>query len=376
VLIVKKKNNHTWFLNASKEKARVSEEESIIHNIVDSISSRRHKDLFDILSEIEQLSGWANAIEYLIRANGETYSYNMSSVGPKIRLEPLKYREVIFKLFRCEGFEPIAIDTSVLLEELSYETSIVDAMHSFSQRVEELTWIQIQKNDLLFFSPHYDNIWISNKLRNHILDFQKKEINNLVLCQIENRINIEPLWYSEFGRQALSSIGIQGLYISPDELSKVLSVIQVSPKPQPQILNVDECRPTQYKITAPSYHDYKLLLKSIVEKEIKTLSYLGSKHSIPTLNSLLYDTVKKYETQKSSNNYQKVLNMIFNHVIIRAIDSISILEQLSQLKDNRIATIAIIAMGNFFHESAASALINLICNKKNNEVIQTSLYQL
>jgi hypothetical protein len=68
--------------------------------------------------------------------------------------------------------------------------------------------------------------------------------------------------------------------------------------------------------------------------------------------------------------------MIFNHVMIRELDSIPILEQLSELEDKRIATIAIISLGIFFHESAALALINLICNKRDNDVVDNALIAL
>jgi hypothetical protein len=371
---MKDNSNHIRLFNESKKRARESEERILIHNIVDSISTRRHRDLFDILTEIEQHSGWSSAIEYLIKANGKTYSYNMGSKGSKVQLEPLKYREVIFKLFRCEGLEPVKIETISLLEEISNELSMIDATNKFAQRVEELTWNQIKKNDLLFFDPFYDNIMISNNLRNHIADFQRKEIKDLVLWKTGDRINIEALWHSELGRQALSSIGSQGLSISSDEISRVLTLIQVSPKPL--ILNFDESKENHNEIVYPSQEEYKLLLNFIIEKKPNELEQLGSKHSIPIFNNLLFDALEYYENNTSSKNYQNVLNMMVSHVMIREVDSISILEQLSQLEDKRIATIAIISLGNFFHESAALALINLVCNKRNNEIIDNAIIAL
>jgi hypothetical protein len=370
---VKDNNNHTWFLNASKEKARESEEKILVHNIVVSISARKHRDLHDIIAEVEQSHGWPNVIEYLIKANDKAYSYRMGSKGPEVQLEPLKYREVIFKLFHCEGLEPVEADTITLLQELNHEASIADAIHRFSQRVERFAWKQIDKNDLIFFTPPYDNIWISDDLKNNILKFQKKEINNTTLWKTEIGVNIKLLWYSELGRKALSSICSQGFYISEDELSEVLTVIQVSPKPQIRIIDYNENEAGQYEIIPPSHQDYKNLLTSIIEKNADTLSHLGSRHCIPTLNCMLYDALKNYEINPSSHNYQNALAMIFNHVKIRALDSIAILEQLSQLEDKRIATIAIIALGNFFDKSAALALIDLLCNKKNNEVIENAL---
>ena len=373
---MKDNNNRTWFLKASKKKAKESEEETLVHHIIKAISSRKHKDLLDLLGRIEQSSGWSTVIDYLIKVEGKTYLSNMRLEESEVKLEPLKFREVIFNLFHCGGLEPVNADTITLLKNSSHETSIGDAIHGFSQRVEELVWKQINITDLLFFSPPYDNIWISDDLMNHILDFQRKEINNLVLWKKDNKINIESLWYSELGRQALSSIGSQGFYISSEELSQVLTVIQVSPKPQPKILNSTDHKVKQYEPISPSNPDYKLLLNSIIKRKYQTLRNLGSKHSIPTLNNILYDDLKNYENNASSDNYQKILNMINCHVAVRALSSIPILEQLSQLKDERIATISIIALGNFFHESAALALVHLSCNKRNNEVIRKSLASL
>ena len=367
---MKEKNNHTWFLDASKEKAKEFEEEKIVNIIVNAISARNHRNLIDTLSELEQSRGWQSVIEYLINANEKTYTSNLV---PNAKLEPLKYREVIFNLFHCKGLEPIEVDTITLLKEVQHEKSFIDAMKGFVKRVEELVWDQITKGDLLFFSIPYDNTWISDDLKNRILDYQIKEINNTIIWKKDDKFNIESLWYSELGRQALSSIGIQGVYISQDELSQVLTVIQVSPKPEIKILNIDEHKQKGYEFIPPSHKDYKILQKSIIEKNSNNLSYLGSKHSIPTFKCMLFDSLKNYEVDPSSRNYQDLLTKINYHIIIRELDSISILEQLSQLKDQRITTISIIALGNFFHESAALALINLACNKKNNEVIAKAL---
>ena len=96
---MKEKNNHTWFLDASKEKAKEFEEEKIVNIIVNAISARNHRNLIDTLSELEQSRGWQSVIEYLINANEKTYTSNLV---PNAKLEPLKYREVIFNLFHCK----------------------------------------------------------------------------------------------------------------------------------------------------------------------------------------------------------------------------------------------------------------------------------
>ena len=373
VLLVNESNNHSWFLNESRKKAKEYEKEVLVQNIVDIISARKHRDLFDILTKIEQSSGWSTAIDYLIESKEGAYSYNMGSEGPSIQLEPLKYRESIFNLFDCGGLEPIAIDTIALLEEINNERSFVDAINKFTHRVEEMVWDQINIGDLLFFSPPYYNTRISNNLKNNLANLQKEKINNLVLREIEDKINIEQMWYSELGRQALSSLGIKGLYLSQNELSQVLSVIQVSPQPRPKILHFNKQKTKQYEHIAPSHKDYRLLLNSIINQDFHDLGCLGSKHSTSVFNCILYDTLKNYEINTSSDNYQNLLTMINYHIIVRALDSIPTLKQLCQLKDERIAIVSIIAIGNFFHDSTVFVLAELACNKRNNEVVNKAL---
>ena len=50
-----------------------------------------------------------------------------------------------------------------------------------------------------------------------------------------------------------------------------------------------------------------------------------------------------------------------------------LLENLAHSKDNRIATTAITALGNFYNEAAASALVDLLCSTKNNEIANTTI---
>ena len=50
-----------------------------------------------------------------------------------------------------------------------------------------------------------------------------------------------------------------------------------------------------------------------------------------------------------------------------------LLEEVAHSKDTRIATTAITALGNFYTESAASVLVDLLCETKNREVADTTV---
>jgi hypothetical protein len=49
------------------------------------------------------------------------------------------------------------------------------------------------------------------------------------------------------------------------------------------------------------------------------------------------------------------------------------LEEFARSKDTRIATTAITALGNFYNESTASALVDLLCETKNHEIVNTTV---
>jgi hypothetical protein len=47
------------------------------------------------------------------------------------------------------------------------------------------------------------------------------------------------------------------------------------------------------------------------------------------------------------------------------------LEKTSQMTNTRIATLAILAIGNFYHESATSTLVDILCTSKKREILDT-----
>ncbi|MBE0525902.1 MAG: HEAT repeat domain-containing protein, partial [Candidatus Thorarchaeota archaeon] len=92
-----------------------------------------------------------------------------------------------------------------------------------------------------------------------------------------------------------------------------------------------------------------------------------------TLEFILKDALDQYEKQPSSENFRIFLSLVSIHVRVRTPESIILLEELAHSKDTRIATTAITALGNFYTESAASALVDLLCTTKNREIADTSV---
>ncbi|MFW9926356.1 MAG: hypothetical protein ACFFDM_06260, partial [Candidatus Thorarchaeota archaeon] len=107
-------------------------------------------------------------------------------------------------------------------------------------------------------------------------------------------------------------------------------------------------------------------------QDIDELSDLGSKHAIPTLNILLDDISSKYKDSPSTDSFKQILKCINAHIAVRDLDSVITLEKTSRMEDSRIATTAILSIGNFYHESAASTLVDILCKSRNREIIETT----
>jgi hypothetical protein len=288
----------------------------------------------------------------------------------KTNLEQLKYREMIFELLSCRGFEPIIADTTELLNELDDKLSLIDASRYLFLRAKELAVEQIQTGDTLFFD-FSENVSISTSTMNLLDKIRNENIDNISLELKEDMINIEPLWFCEYGRLALSALGKRGSLVNSDTLDSVLSVIQVPLTKSKLIKKVsvfsDAKRNTQSR---PSNVLYNRLLKYHIQHDINELSLLASRHSVPLLNSLLAEASSVYEDSSSQDDYKRILDFINAHISVRNVESVLALEKSSQMKNTRIATMAILAIGNFYHESSASTLVNLLCTKKNDEIVK------
>ncbi|MHA2423418.1 MAG: hypothetical protein ACXAEF_01430 [Candidatus Thorarchaeota archaeon] len=366
-------NSRDRIFKAVRKRIKESDEQQQIQMIASAIGDRRYRDLVDIIAKIEGEENWSTALEFLMKAKNEKYSSPITIGQDKTDLEDLKYREVVFELLSCSGFEPITPDTTELLKELRNESSIIDASRTLLLLAEELTVEQIQNGDTLFFDPS-ERVSVSKETMNLLRQVRQENIQNISLERDSNLINIEPLWYCEYGRLALSSLGIKGKVVDPDILDRVLSVIQVPVTKRKMIVDVssftDSNKDTQ---SSPSNYIYRKLHDHLINHDLDELSTLASKHSIPLFNSLLDEASSTYESSSSTTDYKRILDYINAHISVRNVESVLVLEKTSQMKNTRIATMAILAIGNFYHESSAATLVKLLCTKKNDEIEKATM---
>jgi hypothetical protein len=361
-------NSRDRLFRAVKEHIKESDEQNLILMITNAIGDRRYRDLVDIIAGIESNDGWSTALEFLMKAQNQKYSSPISIGQDKTKLEELKYREMVFELLSCNGLEPVAIDTIELLKELDSESSLVDASHVLVPRLEELAVAQIQTGDTMFFD-FSDNISVSQETVSLLDQISGEIIQSISLKQNYNLVNIEPLWYSEYGRLVLSQLGIKGNIVNSEIFDSVLSVIQVPISNKTRIVDISSFKSTiEDTIHYPSNTLYRKMHAHLIQHEINELSLLASRHSIPLLNTLLNEASSAYKNSSSTAGYKEILNYINAHISIRNVESILALEKSSQMKNTRIATTAILAIGNFYHESSVAALAKLLCTRKNVEI--------
>jgi len=351
-------------LLAVKERVKQSEELQLTQMIVDAIGERRYRDLKDLISQIEQDRGWSEALKHFSKARELPYILPIGAGPSKTLIEDLKYRETVFTLLECNGFEPVLITTEEILSRLENEDSLIDASKSFHTECELLAIEQIEAGDTLFFNQAHLDSSISINVANLLEKIQHEEIANLSLEKYGDKINILPLWYCEKGRQTLSQLGIKGTTIDSDTFDIIISILH-------QKIPITET--TMKPITHPSNLLYRTLLVSTINHDIESMCSLASKYSYHPLKSLLEGSLDHYEKNASSTNFRKVLACVNAHIRVRTSESISLLEELAHSKDTRIATTTITALGNFYNESAASALLDLLCVTKNREIENTTI---
>ena len=354
-------------LKAVKERVRQSEERQLTQMIADAIGERRNRDLEDLISQIEQERGWPIALKHLAQSQYIPYRLPIGTGPSKTLVEDLKYRETIFSLLGCSGFDPIPLTNDEILIILGQSESLVDASQSFFSECELLTRKQIASGDTLFYNTTLDDNALAQDFLQVIEESQQLLVAQLVLLKSNNQVNVLPLWYTELGRQVLSEIGIKGSNIDYETFDIVISVLQ----------HKIRTTSSQDKMFPPVLSDYpanllyRTLLNSIINHDVESLTKHSSKHSSPILKFLLKDTLDQYEQQQSSDIFRNILSLVNAHVRVRDLHSIILLEELAHSKDIRIATTAITALGNFYNESAASALVDLLCTTKNKEVAET-----
>jgi hypothetical protein len=360
-----------WFLRASRERAEIAEKERTLEDIVNAIGERRSRDLLDIVATVEQDKGWNTALEHIITAADKEYSTPASFGKQRTRIEPLKFREMIFSLLSCDGLEPVQTDTMTLLQMLKSNISLADASQSFILHTQEITMKQIESGDTLYFNLPQETKF--DELSRLLEATRTEHIAGLTLLKRNEAVDLTQLWYSEYGRLILSDLGIKGTEASMDQLDMVLSVIQVSPEVRRKITISETSKLSKMAVVSPSNQMYKELHEHIIGQDIEGLVAKGSTHSLPTLNAMLDNAVTQYMTSKSSGDYRQLLQCINGHVAIRHLDSIAHLEKLLRVDDQRIATPAITALGNLYHESSAHAIIDLVCRTMDEQIIKASV---
>ena len=360
-------NSRDRLFKAVRERIKESDEHDQIQIIVNIIGDRRYRDLVDIIARIEGDEDWSTALEFLMKAQDQKYTSPLTMGQDRTDLEPLKYREMIFELLSCSGLEPVPPDTITLLKELDNESSLIDASGALLLRLEELAIEQIRNGDTLFFD-FSENISISQKTVKSLNQVRSENIRNISLQRSENLINIEPLWYCEYGRLALLSVGVKGKVVNSDIFDSVLSVIQVPMTNETMILDAPFFTNLEDSHTYPSNSAYKKLHTHLINHEVDELSLLASRHSVPLLNTLLDEVSSTYEDSSSTEGYKEILTHINAHIAVRNVESTLVLEKSAQMKNTRIATTAILAIGNFYHESSAATLVKMLCSVKNNEI--------
>ncbi|MCK4566369.1 MAG: hypothetical protein KAU48_03580 [Candidatus Thorarchaeota archaeon] len=361
--MVKDKDRESILL-AVKERVKQSEELQLTQMLVDAIGERRYRDLKDLISQIEQDRGWSEALKHFSKAKTLPYILPIGAGPSKTLIEDLKYRETVFSILECNGFEPVPVTTEEILSRLENEDSLIDASKSFYTECESLAVKQIESGDTLFFDQAHIDSSISTDIINLLEKIQHEEIANLSLEKHSDKINILPLWYCEKGRQTLSQLGIKGTKIDSETFDIVISVIHQK---------IPITGTTMKPITHPSNLLYRTLLTSTINHDIESMCSLASKSSYHPLKSILEESLDRYEKHSSSTNFRKVLACVNAHVRVRASESILLLEEFAYSKDTRIATTTITALGNFYNESTASALVDLLCETKNHEIVNTTI---
>ncbi|TFG35053.1 HEAT repeat domain-containing protein [Candidatus Thorarchaeota archaeon] len=361
---MKKEDSRKEILESVRQYVQQSEEKQRIQLITDAIGERRQRDLLDIISEIEQDKGWKEVIDHLSKAQNYQYKLPIGSGPSKSKPEELKFRESLFSLLTCSGLEPVPISNEDLLNHLRTTDSLIDASNIAHDLLESLAIRQVQSGDSLFFDVNMFDNSLSTTLIDTIEQNQQIKNQTISLLYIDEEYDVLPLWYCETGRQGLSSIGIKGRYINSEQFELVLSVIQAS-------INVIEDKSTiNEPLSTPSNKTYQKLLISMIDHNVDDLCMLSSSLSYPIIEAIVKESLDHYEREQTSQRYRDFLAGIYAHVRIRSIESVSLMEQFAQSDNPRIATTAITALGNFYHESAASALVDILCKTKNKEITE------
>lgn len=338
--------------------------------LVKAIADRRQRDLSDIISEQEIVIGWQKAVHYLAEAESSTYSVSFDMSSRPAPIEPLKYREVLFRLFLCTGLEPTSVHTSEVLEVATEEESFIDASRAVRRILVDTARNQIEKGDIIFFDIDSEESFLPSDTVTLIHEAISLQSNTISIQEKNGQLDVSTLWHTEGGWQALSQLGIRGSFIDRDSLDVVLSVIPFSIPDMESVRGVEGSETGL--LHSPSMDVYKELLHYIVDQDILGLQSLGSRHAIPALRTMVNEAVSEYEASAASKEYKRFLDVIGAHVRIRSLESIPALERICYHEDSRISNAAVIALASFYHESAVFALGRFLCTTRNAAAIEST----
>ncbi len=371
MITVVKENPLDKLMKQSRKRIAEIEERDKLNEIANAIGDRRERDLLDLLANIEARNGWGTAVQFLIESAKSTYSAPIGAGGRQRRIEPLKYREMIFATFSSAGLEPVNHDTVALLDELRGEESMVSATRTFAARVHNLAIEQFQNGDTFFF----DLTSMSSSLPIDLIEtaeaIRKKRMHELIIPVNGKQAHLKQLWYSEYGRIALAKQGVKGNRLLLSDLDSVLSVIQL--RIGHRLMTKEDDSPLEVPEVSPANTEYGNLLTMMINQDINGLGLLGSKYSLPLLNTVLESAVVDYQQDESNNLFRRFISGISSHVQVRSLNSLATFERIMQLDNSRLVTPITIALGNFYHESATSILIEIACRTKNKEVEAASI---
>ncbi|MHA1768478.1 MAG: HEAT repeat domain-containing protein [Candidatus Thorarchaeota archaeon] len=364
-----KESNRHWFLKELKRRISQSEEDDRIALLAAAIGERRTRDLNDTVHYSESELGWTETVSNLLEARDVSYQVPVGIASSAIRVESLKYREMIFHLLSCSMFEPVPVDTVELLEMVADSPSFVQATRAAVDYTFRLAKEQVESDDTLFYGTTDPAMQDATFLA--LLDEKNiEQIHSFHLERCGNRVSVAALWRCEYGRVALSNLGIRGTMITEPDLSVVLSVLQ-EPISIGELVD-RECNQQGEPLKNPTNPEYHELLMAIIDQDIETLGSLGSRHAVAPLNSLLSENISEYEQSTSPPHYRRLAKTINSHVRVRAIESILSLERLAHHQATRVSTIAITALANFYHESAIATLSKLLCQSSCDEIVKSA----
>ncbi len=364
--------NRKRIIRISRERILQMKRKNHTQKIINAIGDRRIRDVIDLIALYEQTYDWHYAINCLAESKKLHYESPISTWGQTTLIEPLKYREIVFELFSCSGFEAIPVSTSDILELAAEAESHSSATGLVTQFIIEKTEEHLNMGETLFLNidGQYN---ASPKIRNQFIRILNKQISSVNLFYYQGLIDITNLWLTEIGRRTLSDIGVKGYLINPQLFESVLSVLPVSDVSKHHIRvrashqtyndRIDEV------ITAPEYLE---LLDLVIKQDLEGIMRLGSKYAMPTISFVTKTTLDMYRAKGHPDNFSQMLKCLDCHLAIRHINSISTLEEIISLNDPRLGQISIKALGHYYHESAVNALLEIICTSKNKEYLETA----